>query len=406
MHPTFDHSKANASGKPRWDDAPWQPLAPIQEDTSCDSLVIGLGGSGLTAISELLGEGENVVGIDAADVAAAAAGRNGGFLLAGPYDFYHDAVRRHGRSKALNIYNATLEEIERISAVVPDNVRRTGSYRLAATADEIEDCKDHMREMKHDGLQVEWYDGSEGVGLFLPADASFNPLARCRSMALSVMSRGARLYGKSAVAVNNIREESSVYFVSVFSNDSTNSSPTLSSQHAPTATIRCRRIFITIDGKLEAMLPELTSRVRTARLQMLATAPAQLRTAQAPMYYRDGYEYWQQLPDGTLVIGGFRDRAGDSEWTTYASPTEKVQSMLEGFVRERLQISEPITHRWSGLTAFTNNGLPVLAETRPNIWVAGGYSGTGNLVGALSARAIVRASLKGDNSGIELLSGS
>jgi glycine/D-amino acid oxidase-like deaminating enzyme len=41
---------------------------------------------------ELASSGFNVVGIDAVDVGAGAAGRNGGFLLAGDSDFYHDSV--------------------------------------------------------------------------------------------------------------------------------------------------------------------------------------------------------------------------------------------------------------------------------------------------------------------------
>ena len=94
--------------------------------------MIGLGGSGLTAIGELLSRGEDVIGIDAHDVGAGAAGRNGGFLLAGAYDFYHDAVRLHGQKQARSIYDATLQEIARIAEATPDCVRFVGSRRLAA----------------------------------------------------------------------------------------------------------------------------------------------------------------------------------------------------------------------------------------------------------------------------------
>ena len=63
---------------PVWDDRTWRTLAPQNSDLSAEVCVIGLGGSGLTAISELLDLGRRVVGIDADDVAAGAAGRNGG----------------------------------------------------------------------------------------------------------------------------------------------------------------------------------------------------------------------------------------------------------------------------------------------------------------------------------------
>src|SRR4051812_38447522 len=68
-----------------------------------DVCVVGLGGSGLACIAELLSLGltaDRVVGIDARAVGAGAAGRNGGFLLAGTADFYHDAVKQFGRDRA------------------------------------------------------------------------------------------------------------------------------------------------------------------------------------------------------------------------------------------------------------------------------------------------------------------
>ena len=66
--------------------------------------MVGLGGSGLSALNELVNMGYKVVGIDAKDVGAGAAGRNGGFLLAGLSEFYHDAVRQFGRDFALSTY--------------------------------------------------------------------------------------------------------------------------------------------------------------------------------------------------------------------------------------------------------------------------------------------------------------
>ena len=80
--------------KPIWDnDNSWTSPLPLQSDKSCDVCVVGLGGSGLTAVNHLLKYGLKVVGIDAEDVGAGAAGRNGGFLLAGLAAFYHDAVK-------------------------------------------------------------------------------------------------------------------------------------------------------------------------------------------------------------------------------------------------------------------------------------------------------------------------
>ena len=358
---------------PVWDDAAWTPFPSLEGDVQCATCVIGLGGSGLTAIEELLNKGEDVVGIDAQDVGAGAAGRNGGFLLAGAYDFYHDARRLHGSARARAIYDATLREIQRIATATPDCVRFVGSRRLSASAWEIADCKEQLRVMRADGLPVEWYEGDDGIGLTLPSDAACNPLARCRALSLAAVARGARLFSRTPVRK-------------------------LVAKRVTTAngTIHCERIIVAVDGQLEQLLPELSGRVRTARLQMLATAPTAERIVPCPMYYREGYEYWQQLPSGAIALGGFRDRGGEGEWTTDTTPASPVQQLLEQFMREKLGVTAPITHRWAASAGYSTTGLPVLGPVREGVWAIGGYSGTGNVIGALCGRAIVALALDND----------
>ena len=49
-----------------------------------------------------------------------------------------------------------------------------------------------------------------------------------------------------------------------------------------------------------------------------------------------------------------------------------------------------ITHRWAASVGYTPDGLPVLEEARAKTWAVGGYNGTGNIAGPLSARAAAR----------------
>jgi gamma-glutamylputrescine oxidase len=354
----------------------------LQADTKADTCVVGLGGSGLTVVEELLARGESVVAVDAADVAAGAAGRNGGFLLAGAYDFYHDAVRLHGRDRAYAIYQATLGEMQRVAEAAPGTVRFIGSRRIAASPWEVDDCRRQLEAMQADGLACEWLEDEDGVGLRLSADAAFNPLARCRALAVRALGAGARLYARSPmVGLDGTRVVT------------------------PHGSVAARRVIVAVDGHLERVLPELSGRVRTARLQMLATAPTTERTVACPTYYREGFEYWQQTPDGCIAIGGFRDKAGESEWSHDAVPTNEVQGMLESFVRTQLGVTAPITHRWAACAGYTDTGLPVLQQVRDGVFAIGGYSGTGNLIGALCGRAVVALAVDGNAAPAELLVG-
>jgi glycine/D-amino acid oxidase-like deaminating enzyme len=345
----------------------WRPLAALHSDLSTDVCVIGLGGSGLTAASELLSLGRRVVGIDAADVAAGAAGRNGGFLLGGTADFHHDAVAAIGHARALRIHQLTLAEIRRIAEQAPGTVRFPGSLRIAESDEEFADCARQRDAMQADGIPVEDYTGRFGRGLFFPGDAAFNPLARCRALALKNIAGGAQLFAQTRALSFSAHEVVT-----------------------ERGRIRCDQVIVAVDGRLEVLVPELAGTVRTARLQMLATAPTREIEVPCPVYARYGFDYFQQLPDGSVALGGGRDKAVEDEWTTANEPSPFIQQYLERLLREKLGVSAPITHHWAANVSYTFNGLPVLAEVHPGVWVIGGYSGTGNAIGALCGRAVAR----------------
>lgn len=69
--------------------------------------------------------------------------------------------------------------------------------------------------------------------------------------------------------------------------------------------------------------------------------------------------------------------------------------MLERFLRERLGVWAPVTRRWAASVSFSTGVLPVLEEVRVGVWVLGGYSGTGNVMGALCGRAAAQLALAG-----------
>ena len=334
--------------------------------------VVGLGGSGLSCISELLKLGQRVVGIDAGRVGCGAAGSNGGFLLAGAVAFYHDAVALLGRDRARSIYALTTEQIDMIASETPDAVRRCGSLRIAASEAEEEDCGLQLEALTADGFEAAAYHGVEGVGLLLPRDASFNPLERCRTLARNVAAAGAALF-ENTRATN------------------------ISSSDVRTAVghVRCSRVVVAIDGNLEHVLPELTGRVRTARLQMLSTGPVHDVSFTRPVYRRWGYDYWQQLPDRRIVLGGCRDRFVDAEWTSDTNPTQEVQTCMDRILRDTLGVAAPVQRRWAASVAYSDGVLPVMAQVRPGVWAIGGYSGTGNVVGAIYGRMVAQVAVTG-----------
>ncbi|MDT4893677.1 MAG: gamma-glutamylputrescine oxidase [Pseudonocardiales bacterium] len=363
----------------------WPGLAPLDGDVTADACVVGLGGSGLAAVSALLARGLTVVGVDAGRVGEGAAGRNGGFLLGGPALFLHDAIEGWGADAAVGLYRETLAELDALEAALgPSVIERRGSIRLAGLpgepVDEHEeadrraeaaDCAAHADALRAHGIAVEEYDGPLGRGIFLPDDGSTNPAVRILRTAQRLAPR-ASLHERTPVR-------------------------TVAAGRVETATgaVSAAVVVVAVDGRLEVLLPQLSGRMRSARLQMLATAPVSPGRLPCPVYGRWGYDYAQQSADARIFVGGGRDRFEADEWTPAAEPTGPVQGYLDGLAARMAGGPVAVAHRWAASVGFTDDGRPLCTPVAEGVVAIGGYNGTGNLVGPVAARAAVALALDG-----------
>jgi glycine/D-amino acid oxidase-like deaminating enzyme len=157
--------------------------------------------------------------------------------------------------------------------------------------------------------------------------------------------------------------------------------------------LEAEAVVVAADGLSSRVLPELERLVVPVRGQMLATAPVAERLFERPHYARHGFDYWQQLDDGRLVVGGKRDTSLESEYTEVEETTPVVQNELEAFVVELLGTLPLVTHRWAGIWGQTPDSLPLVGQLpdRAGVWVAGGYSGHGNVLGFACGDLVARA---------------
>ena len=104
-----------------------------------------------------------------------------------------------------------------------------------------------------------------------------------------------------------------------------------------------------------------------ARGQRALDAPAdaghrarRARHGPLPVYDNWGYDYWQQLPDGRIALGGGRDRHAERVGAA-AEPSAAVQARLDELLRDRrrrrARRSRTAGRAWS---AYTEDRLPDL----------------------------------------------
>lgn len=352
-----------------WLDEPREELPQRRFDGRAEVAVIGGGVTGCSCALTLAERGVRVRLHEAREIAGGASGRNGGFALRGATPPYDEARRLLGAERARLIMELTERSLDRMEQLAGDAFRRVGSLRLAFDDAERAALRREHDALREDGFAVEW------------VDALATPLDRLYLGAIHHVPDGAlqparwvrRLAAHAAAAGADIRERDSVQ----------------------PEELDADVVVVAGDGFTAALLPELAGVVRATRGQVLATEPLPERLYERPHYARGGYDYWHQLPDGRLVIGGSRDASLETEQTAAEETTELVQDRIEVLAEQLVGYRPRVTNRWAGIWGTTPDLEPLVGPVpgREGVWVAGGYSGHGNALGLACGELVARAIL-------------
>jgi glycine/D-amino acid oxidase-like deaminating enzyme len=359
---------------PYWLAEPSEPFTARATPTSgrIDAVVVGGGVTGCACALTLAEQGLKVRLFEAREIAGGASGRNGGFALRGAAMPYDRARAQLGRDRSAALWQLTERALDRLERLAGDACRRVGSLRLAVGQAEAEALDRELEALREDGFTVECVDPLPARlarlysrALLYPRDAAIHPVRWVR-----------RLAARAAAAGVDVVEQRPVTAAELCGLDAD-------------------AVVVAADARTRELLPELAGAIWPLRGQVLATEPLRDLGFARPHYAREGFDYWQQLPDRRLVVGGRRDAALAAEATAEEQTTPLIQRELESLVVELVGELPRITHRWAGVWGQTPDLLPLVGRlpSAGNVWIAGGYSGHGVVLGLacgeLAGRAIV-----------------
>ncbi|MEY3012717.1 MAG: hypothetical protein RIT45_1452 [Pseudomonadota bacterium] len=367
--------------------------APVEADV----IIVGGGISGFSTAYWLKDAGMDVVVVDKGDIANGATGRNAGFVTCGSVEHYTRQVSRHGPELAHQLWQLSQDNIRLIREVFVEGhgaeceFRQRGTYSLAGTAHELGELKDAAALMQQRGIDVSVVDeahiakelGARGFygGVLYHDDGEVHPRKLTEAIAAHC---GATFYPHHEVRAIEVERDDTVVV------------------RTHRRTFRAPFVVLATNGYSSLLHPWFEDKIYPTRGQILVTEPVAPMMA-APCYCNFVLDYFRQLADGRVLIGGFRQLAREAEVGVADVPHPEIQKALEGFLHEHFEAlhGKKVEYRWAGVMGFSADGLPLIGALpqHPQIYVVGGFTGHGIGMAVRAAQILAGVMLHGESAG-------
>ena len=296
-------------------------------------------------------------------------------MTCGSVEHFNRLISKHGKEEALAIWRFAETNLKLLQEhIIADRgseiefVKR-GAYSLAAQDNEFTELKNVAKTMSEVNIPVETFSSSEieknvGAVNFVGGikyldDAETNPMLLMELMKTKIKAdifelTEAHHYEPGPDGTRILKTDNGDF--------------------------ECMMIVYCLNGYSTSLHPYFEDKIYATRAQILMMEKAPM-FMDGPCYANFYLDYFRQMPNGSLLIGGFRqlEKATEVGYSDHTTPV--IQNALHEFVRNHLPKlkDKPVSHRWAGVMGFSRDGQPMIGAlpTDNQIYFTGGYTGHG-----------------------------
>lgn len=378
-----------------WLDQQAQEEEGQKSSASYDVVIIGGGLIGAATAYYLTNRKNlSVCLVESNQVGRATSARNAGFVLRGIQTYYDECVRKFGRESAEYIYRFAEENQQLLrefhdQSSVDISLEECGSYILAASIEELEELEESHELMREDSFEVELLkedplDRGYYGALYSKRDLGINPYKL--TQALIEASRVNIIENEHILRVESLPDDGGLEVIGTKTSFS------------------AERVLLTTNAYSSLIDPWFQKIYHPVRGQILVTQPLNKEIVDKICYANYGWVYFRQLANKRFMLGGRRQMFREREIGFADIITPEVQSALEEYMKDFFEdvVGAPIDYRFSGVMAYTNDGIPVVDE-HPHLkglFYALGFNGHGLGYGLRMAKHLIAHALDGEDPGV------
>jgi gamma-glutamylputrescine oxidase len=359
---------------------------PLDADTTADVAIVGGGLTGLSVAHQLLtcSPDLDVVVLEGSTVGAGASGRSTGMVGPGVGGSIVALRRRFGDATARAMFQATRDAVDTVVELVDrlgiDCGFEPGQQLVVAeTAAQARSLRRQASAFAELGFDVPFL-GTTQLGEVLggagyraairhPRTATLDPQRLCDGLRAAGEDLGVRVHEQTTVS-GVVPGRPMI----------------VATSRGPK--VRARIVVLATDGLTGRLgllagvvVPLVAHVIRTAPLGVGPLGALRWPPGTAVIESRNFFDYYRLAPDGGVVFGGGRvtiDQPGTGRSERHARATwRRLHRELVARLPDVAGIE--ITDRWSGMTGFTLDRLPIVGPSAhaPDLWIAGAWCGHG-----------------------------
>ena len=352
------------------EDLPTADAPPLEENASCDVVVVGSGMAGLSIAYELSRYGRSVIVIDRGAIGSGMTARTTAHLATALDDFYSELIRIRGEDEARLYYDSQVAAVNRIEAICRDenidaDFARVDGYLFPAEEEHRAELEEEYAACRRIGVNVEWVDRAPVPGmntdraLCFASQGRFHPTKYLSGLARAIIARGGRLHA-GTVYVSDRESDDGVEI-------------TLESGHVVRAGAAVFATNSPVNDKVAIHAKQAPDRtyVVAGRVPKGSVPDALVWDSY------DAYHYVRIQPLGEaedlLIVGGGDHRSGE------ADDMDQRLDELESWTRRHYPSFSKAEYRWSGQVLEPIDFMPFSGRNpgSKNIYIHTGDSGQG-----------------------------
>jgi len=372
-----------------------EPLANSDLPETTEVAVVGAGVVGCATALCLARAGWRPVLIDREGPGAGASGRNGGMIISGSAEGYTELIAAQGQVAARDIWQFSVDGLRLMVQLIVEEaiecqVQECGHLSLVLSQAAMERQQRAVTALQADGFPVELLD-REAVQAGIKTPLSRDVVGG-RYNRLGATVHSGRLVAGLAAAM--LRHGGRFCRADLRAVRGDGAGVCLETNQGE---LRAGQAVLALNAWSADLLTEFAAPIKLVRSQALAYDPVDpiFSSGMGASLTPTG-EYWQQRPDGTIVIGGCRALAPERDvGVRDLRGSSQVQAGIEGILPRLFPQMPDLTvmQRWAGSMAFTPDYLPIVDRLPelPQVWFAGGFCGHGMPFAAAVGQGIAMA---------------